>query len=106
SIFPSDAAAKRAALTTILSRKGRAADLTRRSVDAESSDPKQQRRARFLAEIAALALGKSQPRSGSAKERAWALQQEVERLDRELNNDATVTRNVPSITIEAAQQRL
>ncbi len=105
-MFPDDDGARRAALTTILSRKGRAADLTRRAPVSAASDPKQQRRTQLLGEIASLAIGKTQERPGGAKEKAWALQQELERLEREMGDQTGATLEFSKLSIEALQKRL
>lgn len=105
-MFPDDDGARRAALTTILSRKGRAADLTRRAQTNAAPDPKQQRRSQLLGEIAGLAIGKTQERPGVAKEKAWALQQELERLDRETGDVKGAAPEISKTSIEAVQKRL
>ena len=67
---------------------------------------KQQRRTQLLGEIATLALGNTQARPGAARERAWALQQELERLEREIGAQSGGTPGPVNVSIEAVQKRL
>lgn len=105
-IFPNDDGARHAALLTILSRKGRAADLTRRAPMSAASNPNQVRRAQLLSEIANLALGTSPSRPGGAGERAWVLQEELEKLERKESDKTDASMSFDKVSIEAVRARL